>query len=229
MFMPSSDRGSIPSTSCWCSNLSLRRAKWVLLIAAALLPQSAAFAQTAEPSPTSSLDQGAIRKRLQQQIQQNQPAKAGGEKPEAPSQPASQAQDEAKGTSFVPEAPSGLLNDKATQDAYLAAMREYYNYRISGFRHRQRVFDWQFLSSKLIFATVLILVLAGIYFAAIQFHKGLAAPKNGGAEKEEATDIEATLKGIKVRSPVLGVVILVISFAFFYLYLVYVYPIHEVF
>jgi len=31
-----------------------------------------------------------------------------------------------------------------------------------------------------------------------------------------------------VASPVLGVVILVISLAFFYLYLVYVYPIEEI-
>jgi hypothetical protein len=35
--------------------------------------------------------------------------------------------------------------------------------------------------------------------------------------------------GIKVSSPVLGVVILVISLAFFYFYLVYVYPIENIF
>jgi hypothetical protein len=39
------------------------------------------------------------------------------------------------------------------------------------------------------------------------------------------TDIEFSGKGIKVSSPVLGVVILAISLGFFYLYLRHVYPI----
>jgi uncharacterized membrane protein len=43
------------------------------------------------------------------------------------------------------------------------------------------------------------------------------------------TEIQASLQGIKVSSPVLGVIILIISFLFFYLYLVHVYPINDVF
>jgi len=39
--------------------------------------------------------------------------------------------------------------------------------------------------------------------------------------------LELGQTGLKVSSPVLGVIILVISLAFFYLYLVYVYPIGE--
>ena len=48
-------------------------------------------------------------------------------------------------------------------------------------------------------------------------------------EKGEVTELEASVKGIKVSSPVLGVIILVISLLFFYLYLAFVYPIQEVF
>jgi hypothetical protein len=51
----------------------------------------------------------------------------------------------------------------------------------------------------------------------------------GPTEPESITEFEASAKGIKVSSPVLGVIILVISLAFFYLYLVYVYPISEIF
>jgi hypothetical protein len=121
--------------------------------------------------------------------------------------------------------PAPAMVDTATQSMYFAALREYYAYRIAGLQHRRRVFGWQLFSSKVIFVTVLLLVLAGIYFAAVQFHSGLAHK----GEPERATELEASLKGFKVTSPVLGVIILVISLAFFYCYLVYVYPISEIF
>jgi hypothetical protein len=75
---------------------------------------------------------------------------------------------------------------------------------------------------------VLLLVLAGIYFAAIQFHAGLRRG-NGDPGKPEDTELSVSLSEFKVRSPVLGVIILTISLAFFYLYLVHVYPIQNVF
>lgn len=124
---------------------------------------------------------------------------------------------------MAPAAPSAQV-DAATQKAYLAALREYYAYRSSGLEHRRRVFVWQLLSSKIIFVTVLLLVFAGIYFAAVQFHLGLKS-----AAAPATTEIVASVKEIKVTSPVLGVIILVLSLAFFYCYLVYVYPIEELF
>jgi hypothetical protein len=45
------------------------------------------------------------------------------------------------------------------------------------------------------------------------------------AQRDDITEIEASVTGIRVSSPVLGVLILVISFLFFYLYLIYVYPV----
>ena len=47
--------------------------------------------------------------------------------------------------------------------------------------------------------------------------------------KPEETELSLSLREVKVRSPVLGVIILTISLAFFYLYLVHVYPIRNVF
>ena len=129
-----------------------------------------------------------------------------------------------------PEAPPAWLEDPATNQAFLRAMSGYYEYRTSGLEHRRRVFEWQLLSSKVTFVTVLLLVLAGIVFAAIQFRAGLArsgAPGRESGDKETATQLELATTGIKVTSPVLGVIILLISLAFFYLYLVYVYPISE--
>jgi hypothetical protein len=133
-----------------------------------------------------------------------------------------------------PVAPPEWLKDPATNQAFLRAMGQYYAYRESGLQHRRRVFEWQLFSSKVTFVTVLLLVGAGIAFAAIQFSAGLrrsrANTKATGTppdDKEIVTQLELATTGIKVSSPVLGVIILLISLAFFYLYLVYVYPISE--
>jgi hypothetical protein len=124
-----------------------------------------------------------------------------------------------------PVAPPEWLKDPATNEAFLRAMGEYYAYRVTGLQHRRHVFEWQLFSSKVTFLTVLILVASGIVFAAVQFRAGLGRRRADG--KEMTTELELATTGLKVSSPVLGVIILLISLAFFYLYLVYVYPISE--
>ncbi|GAA5521936.1 hypothetical protein LQ318_09310 [Aliifodinibius salicampi] len=123
------------------------------------------------------------------------------------------------------------LFDDSTMAIYQDAMYAYYEYRVSGFEHRKEVFAWQLYSSKLIFWCVLLLVFSGISFSGIQFYKSIRKEQEGdeAATESSVTEFEASAKGIKVTSPVLGVIILVISLAFFYLYLVYVYPIREIF
>ncbi len=94
---------------------------------------------------------------------------------------------------------------------------------------------------------MVVLVGAGIFFSWLQFRQSLEpgvtkvakqARKGAGAAEETqnvaakevgATRLKASAKGIEIDSPILGVVILVISLLFFYLYLVYVYPIEEIF
>jgi hypothetical protein len=127
---------------------------------------------------------------------------------------------------FAPAAPPEWLKDPAANGAFLDAVREYYVYRASGLRYRSRVFEWQLFSSRVIIATVIMLVGSGIVFAAIQFRAGLKRPRS--AASDPATQIDLSAGSVKVSSPVLGVIILVISLAFFYLYLVYVYPISEI-
>ena len=121
-------------------------------------------------------------------------------------------------------ADASALSDPPTRAMYLSSWREYFAYRADGLRHRRRVFEWQLLSSKIIFVIVLLLVFSGIYFAAVQFHTGLKREV-----ADQPTQLEASMQGIKITSPVLGVIILVLSLAFFYCYLVYVYPIENIF
>jgi len=127
----------------------------------------------------------------------------------------------------LPDPPDSAASPE-TKQAYQVSLQAYYAYRQAGYQHRLGVFAWQSLSTKLIFVVVLLLVLAGIYFAAIQFHAGLRRG-HGDPGKPEDTELSVSLSEFKVRSPVLGVIILTISLAFFYLYLVHVYPIQNVF
>jgi hypothetical protein len=127
-----------------------------------------------------------------------------------------------------PDAPEPASASPQTTEAYQATLQAYYAYRKSGYEHRLGVFAWQSLSTKVIFVVVLLLVLAGIYFAAIQFHAGLRRRETDPTHAEE-TELSLSLSEVKVRSPVLGVIILTISLVFFYLYLVHVYPIRNVF
>ena len=130
-----------------------------------------------------------------------------------------------------PDAPAKSRMSGETATAYQETLRSYFEYRERGYAHRLAVFEWQSLSTQIIFVVVLVLVFAGIYFAAIQFHVGLRRRSDGQQSEGQPgeTEISLSLGELKVRSPVLGVIILVISLAFFYLYLVHVYPIRNVF
>ena len=118
-----------------------------------------------------------------------------------------------------------------------------YDYYRFGMEHRRRSFNWNLLSSQITFWVVILLVFSGIAFAGIQFYISLKerSGKQTGLQSQKITvenkdtfgefntQLEASAKGIKISSPVLGVIILVISLLFFYLYLAYVYPIQETF
>jgi hypothetical protein len=148
----------------------------------------------------------------------------------------------------VPDMPRLEKLDQTTRDKYGEALRAYYDYRISGYRHRQALFAWQLWASRLIFWLVVILVSCGVFFSGVQFFRTPVRPRSRRGrvsrktketktegeddvafDESEVIELGASMEGVKVKSPVLGVVILTISFAFFYLYLLYVYPIVDTF
>ncbi|MDH5647773.1 MAG: hypothetical protein OEZ01_17310 [Candidatus Heimdallarchaeota archaeon] len=138
---------------------------------------------------------------------------------------------------------SSQLKNKAIFNLHIEHLKNYYAYKSKGLDHRLNVYKWQLWSSKLIFFTVLILVLAGIIFAGIQFRNSLIAhassPPLPLAEKKGSetttdlqqpntpldTSIKASTTGFEIKSSIMGITILMISFMFFYLYLKYVFPI----
>ena len=123
-----------------------------------------------------------------------------------------------------PLVPMGIKLSDENKVIQQEAITAYFHHVIESNEHQRKVFQWQLLSAKLIFAIVTLLVASGIIFAAIQFHHGIRS----GRTEDQETEFEASMTGIKISSPVLGIIILTISLVFFYLYLVHVYPIEFV-
>lgn len=90
-------------------------------------------------------------------------------------------------------------------------------YDIWSLQHRKNALQLQLLKDNMLFGIVLLVVLFGVYLSYVQFTKG--------------AQTEGTVKlgpaGFEVTSSVLGVIILTFSLAFFYLYLVHIFPITE--
>lgn len=144
------------------------------------------------------------------------------------------------GAPYLPRVWCGEISDEPTKDVCWKAYRASLGYYETGLTHRTRVFEWQHTSTVIIFWVVVGLVAAGLFFAWLQFKAALhpqpSKPQNTDAPEIVAVSagpgvstVEFGKEGFKVSSPVLGVIILALSLGFFYLYLVYAYPIHELF
>lgn len=86
---------------------------------------------------------------------------------------------------------------------------------------RVEIFERQLIYDPIILVVVIVIVFSGIYLSYLQVKRDL------GANSAQESSIEITRDGVKVSSSVIGLLILVISLAFFYLYLTQVYTIRE--
>jgi hypothetical protein len=125
-----------------------------------------------------------------------------------------------------------LLNNTTSYDAlkkdtvylmYQQAQMAYYMFKKNEFVQANRVFNWQLITSKIIFIIVNLIVLSGIWFSGVQFYSSLRK-----GEKAEESKFVISGKGVSISSSVLGLLILILSIVFFYLYLVHVYPIKPI-
>ncbi|HSC52512.1 MAG TPA: hypothetical protein VLC98_02760 [Phnomibacter sp.] len=108
----------------------------------------------------------------------------------------------------------------ATQAAYDSAYISLMHFMIRQQARTEEVLAWQTTSSRIIFAVVLLIVFTGLVFSGIQFYHSAKSKFN-----TPASELEMSVKGLKLHSSVLGLMILAMSVAFFYLYLHYVYPV----
>ena len=112
-----------------------------------------------------------------------------------------------------------------TLDAHLAELTsKYYDAKLAfdlvSLEHTRRTLNQQYVMSIIISIVVLTIVMTGLGLSVLQFQSG--------RRSETVTSIEIGSAGLKITSPVLGLLILVVSIAFFYQYLGVVYTIHSV-
>ena len=90
-------------------------------------------------------------------------------------------------------------------------------------RLRQRAFDWHHTTTVLIFWLVNLIVVSGLIFSGVQFFK-----QGGDKDNDDShTNFKISLSGLEASSKGIGLLIFILSIAFFYLYLIYVYPVNE--
>ncbi len=115
--------------------------------------------------------------------------------------------------------------DEQAKESLGAAIYEDYLWSL---KHNRSAYEWQGFSTQVIFYVVILLVFVGVVFSGLQFFKAFRVGNSEASPQtpDYHTELEISTKGVKVSSPVLGIIILAISLAFFYLYLVHVYPIN---
>ena len=111
-----------------------------------------------------------------------------------------------------------LLEERAKDSEYVNA-KTVYAYNVFALKHNREVLEFQLFSSKILFVIVLTVIGMGLLFSAFQFWKK-------DSPDEKGTSLEIGMSGVKISSDILGLLILVISLAFFYIYLNNVYPVN---
>lgn len=130
------------------------------------------------------------------------------------------AQTETGNTSLTEEKVKELLQ-KASSDPIQNPITDYNEF---AFSHAKRVFWWTLISSILIFIVVHVVIGFGIYFSSKQFEKTVITE----GEQLPQTSMKINKDGVEVSSSVIGLLTLLISLIFFYLYLDKIYPIERV-
>ena len=149
------------------------------------------------------------------------------------------------GTQPVPtvSCPKELLEQcRAADAAGILYTRMYYESLIGDLELRRRAFEWHEFSTKVLFWSVIAITGLGLVLSWREFGKyynksgarnarppasGEGAPAQPGAEAPPQSVFKVSAQGLEVTSSLIGFLVLAVSLAFFYLYVVNVYPLYE--
>lgn len=119
---------------------------------------------------------------------------------------------------------NAVLANAADSFCYSSARHQYL---LNDFAVRRDAYAIQPFETKVIMWMVVALVACGIYMAWLQLAASYELALLGRNLSSENTESNVKIAGMSVRSSVIGVIILVISFAFFGIYVRYVYTIDD--
>jgi hypothetical protein len=134
-------------------------------------------------------------------------------------------------TMHVPDSVKSKFILSSEDSSALKMRQDVYQYT---FNQNKKVFQWQYISSIIIFFIVVLIVLMGLYMAYMQFRlsEKMFLKPSADKIKDDANalemmkaDLEFGKDGLKINTAVIGLIILSLSLAFLFLYLKYVYPI----
>ena len=86
-------------------------------------------------------------------------------------------------------------------------------------QHIKKVYSWQHYSSITIFIVVMIIVITGLVLSILHFRQDLLN------KTSVSNELEIGKSGIKIKSSIIGIIIMILSITFLYLYLTHVYRI----
>jgi len=125
---------------------------------------------------------------------------------------------------------NGSLNSRLNQTQSVFVIPEYRHawikYKTQLMDRNVRTFDWQNEATQSIHNTTIVLVVAALIISVVQMVFGMAfRPKQQTTTKKEAETLELSATRIKIATTVSGMILLLITFAFFYVYINEVYTI----
>ena len=123
---------------------------------------------------------------------------------------------------------SSFESDLEIKNKYRTYIIKEIDYGIWRLEFIKKSFEWQFFSGIIILLVVITLVFMGLYFSYIQFSKSITRiGDDSGNQEDRNTTIKVGAGEIQISSSVIGLIILALSFAFFYLYIDNVFPIKD--
>ncbi len=124
----------------------------------------------------------------------------------------------------------------AAQAAELAYAKRYYEAQAQELELRRQAFEWHAFSTKVLFCCVIALTVMGLVLSWREFGKYYgtkraaptdAVPTTATSASPPPSVFKVSAQGLEVTSSLIGFLVLSVSLAFFYLYVVNVYPLHE--
>ncbi len=107
-------------------------------------------------------------------------------------------------------------------------IKEYEEWRLNFIK---KSYEWQFYSSIGIYFLVVFILFTGLYFSYLQFKNSIIKQNINNNNKDSKntkslpeTKLKLSQTGVEVSSSLIGVIILVFSVIFFYMYIEKIYP-----